>query len=158
MLKIPYLGRPTILLQKRLLKILAKHQIKLRVVYQTFRVGSYFSLKDRTDDMLAGSLVYKFQCLGDPDKAYIGKTKRYLHKRVTEHGRPGSAVYTHTESCSQCNEARETKTLRRAFTTVHRDSSDFHIQILEALYIASERPCLNKQLAGEGRSFMLNVF
>ena len=35
---------------------------------------------------LLANVVYKFQCLRDVDKVYIGKTRRHLATRVKEHG------------------------------------------------------------------------
>ena len=78
--------------------------ITVRVVFTTFKVKNYFSIKCRTPTPLLANVVYKFQCLIDSNKVYIGKTKRHLTTRVKEHGQGPSAIRSHLDDCNQCKE------------------------------------------------------
>ena len=78
--------------------------VNLRVVFQnTRRIKSFFPYKDRFNRSQKSKIVYKASCL-DCDAFYIGKTKRRLHDRKTEHFKaltqigPASAVAEHSIS------------------------------------------------------------
>ena len=59
--------------------------VTLRVVFQnTCRIKSFFPYKDRFNRSQKSKIVYKASCW-DCDAFYIGKTKRRLHDRKTEH-------------------------------------------------------------------------
>ena len=47
---------------------------------------------------------YRFKCLHDVDKVYIGNTKRHLATRVKEHHNANSrcAIHDHVSSCEEC--------------------------------------------------------
>ena len=53
-------------------------------VFQTFKIGNYFSLKCRTPSPLVANAVYKFNCLRDADCSYIGKTERHIVPRESK--------------------------------------------------------------------------
>ena len=154
--KIPYVGNPSLVLKKKLVKIFKKSNIKINVIFSTTKVSSYFSLKDRSNPSLKASVVYHFKCLEDPSLTYIGKTKRYLQTRVTEHSKGDSAIYSHLVNCNTCK--RNSDNLFNQFSVLHNGNSDFDLHILEAFYIFDKRPCLNKQLSTSGMSYNLNVF
>lgn len=97
--KIPYIGNPSLMLKKKLKKLFKKQNIDVNIVFSTTKVGSFFSLKDRTNPFLKASVIYQFKCLGDPSCSYIGKTKRYLQKRIGEHLKGSSAIYSHVTKC-----------------------------------------------------------
>ena len=98
--------------------------------------------------------VYKFQCLRDSNKAYIGKTKRHLTTRVKEHYQGPSAIQNHLDSCNACKEQFSCQ----SFVVIDSGQTDFDITIKEALHIKHHRPWLNKQLHSQGSSFVLNIF
>ena len=116
---------------------------------------NYFSLKDRSHAVLRSSLVYKFQCPDDPGQSYVGKTKRNLKQRVIEHKKSGSAIHTHLIDCNTC---RNSDSFFDSFSVLGQANNDFELRILEALQIMDKRPNINKQLTGNGTSFILNVF
>ena len=153
--KLPYIGYPSLLLKRKISKMFSKRGIMVNVVFSTFKVRNYFSLKDKSSRLLRSCLVYKFQCLDDPNKSYIGKTKRYLNRRIHEHQKPGSAIHNHLLNCESCTCPSG---LESSFSVLVKGNSDFDLQILEALLITDERPSLNKQLASDGVSYVLNVF
>ena len=92
--------------------------------------------------------------MGDPSKSYIGKTKRYLNKRIVEHLKPNSAIGGHISKCNQCN----SQNYVNSFKVIDKAHTDFDLQILEALLITDNRPQLNKQLGNDGTSFKLKIF
>ena len=54
-------------------------------LFSSFKVSNYFSLKSQTPRILTSNVVYKFTCLCDTNLTYIGKTKRHLVVRKSEH-------------------------------------------------------------------------
>ena len=152
--KIPYIGLPSLQLKRKLKKIFKDINIDINIVFSSTKVASYFSLKDRSDAILRSSLVYKFNCLDDPNNTYIGKTKRYLVKRIMEHKSQGSAIFAHLQKCKKCADSD----LFKCFKVLDKANSDFDLQILEAINIKEKSPTLNKQLVKEGSFFLLNIF
>ena len=151
---LPYVGNPSLVLKKKLRNIFKSNNIDVNIVFSSFKVGNYFSLDDKRDQVLKASLIYKFQCLDDPSVTYIGKTKRYLQKRITEHEKNGSAIYNHMGTCGQCKRHG----ISKCFKVLIKGNTDFDLTILEALQIRDKNPSLNKQLTNDGSTFILNVF
>ena len=59
--------------------------LNLKIFFRnTHRIYSLFPYKDRLNRSLKSKVVYKASCW-DCDDFYIGKTKRRLHDRKTEH-------------------------------------------------------------------------
>ena len=104
---------------------------------------------------MRSSIVYQFQCLNDSNCSYIGKTKRYLNKRVSEHRNSNSAIHTHLLTCNSCNNSSN---FLDQFSVIDKANTDFEIQILGALNIFQARPSLNKQLSNNGSSYVLSIF
>ena len=78
--------------------------INIKVAFRTYKVGNYFSLKDRINNFYRNCIVYK-QCPGDLDTEYIGETKRQLFVRIKENIKPtNSAVFSHIEQCKNCQD------------------------------------------------------
>ena len=96
---IPYVGHASDNFKRRILSIFRDLDIKTRVVYKSFRVGNYFSLKNVTPLELRAKVVYHFECSCDRSNSYIGKTKRHLAIRTKEHLRGSSAIFDHTSKC-----------------------------------------------------------
>ena len=152
---IPYVGLPSTVLARKVQQLMKENfGITVRVAFTTFKVKNYFSNKCRTPTPLMANVVYKFQCLIDSNKAYIGKTKRHLTTRVKEHCQGPSAIRSHMDECNVCRE----KVSSESFTIIDSGQTDFDITIKEALYIKSHKPVLNKQLHSQGSSFILNLF
>ena len=102
---IPYIGLPSIIFSWKLKELLKKYYcIDIRIVFTSFKVKNYFSLKSRTPLPLLANVVYKFKCLSNANNIYIGKTIRHLATRVKEHGTSPSpsAVSNHLSSCETC--------------------------------------------------------
>ena len=151
----PYVGLPSVIFGRKLRELFRKYYcIDIRIVFTSFKVKNYFSLKCGTPLPLLANVVYKFQCLRDANQIYIGKTIRHLVTRVKEHSNLKSAIHEHLIACDQCREAISCN----LFTVLDTGRNDFEISIKEALHIKCKQPMLNKQLYSQGASFILNIF
>ena len=158
-LKLPYMGILSTKFGRRIRTILEESfTAKLRVVYQSCKVGRYFGLKDKTPFPYSSNAVYKFTCSEDGDKSYIGVTSRQLFVRVSEHFNPTrlSAVQDHVSGCRSCQQM--TNPIDR-FEVCRICSDSKEAEVAEAMFIQELRPALNKQLGEhKGCSFLLKVF
>ena len=130
--------------------------INYRIVYASFKVKNYFSLKCKSPMSLLANVVYRFKYLHDVDTTYIGKTKRHLATRVKEHGHSNStsAIHDHMSDCKACQSHYSCG----LFQVIDTGSNDLEITIKEALHIKMSKSKLNRQLFCQGSSFVLNVF
>ena len=147
-LVLPYLGLHSDAITRRLKSCVNKFYgfVNLRVVFRTLtrRIKSFFPYKDRFNRSQKSKIVYRASCW-DCDAFYIGKTKRRLHVRKTEHFKAltqighASAVaissghnikWDHFEilACSQC---------------------DLQCKIKETLLIGDLKPALNENVGSE---------
>ena len=160
-ISIPFIGEASIKFGKQIVSLI-KNSYKLDVlpVFTSSKVGDYFSLKCKTPFSFSSNVVYKFSCLRDEGRSYIGQTKRHLVTRVNEHVAlnridPQSEIKNHIYKCSTCHEFKldvnNFKILKHCKTT-------FDTKISEALLIKKFRPKLNKQLMTRGMSYLLKVF
>ena len=83
--KIPYYGRPSRNLQRRIQEQLSKYGIDIRAAFSTTKVSSYFCLKSQCSIFFKAGVVYKFTCSRDEGISYIGETRRQLFTRISEH-------------------------------------------------------------------------
>ena len=86
-LVLPYLGLQSKIASKQMMSCINKFCgcIDLRVIFQsTRRIKSFFPYKDRLSRSQMAKIVYRAACW-DCNDFYIGKTKRRLHDRKTEH-------------------------------------------------------------------------
>ena len=128
--------------------------IDVKVVFSSFKVKNYFSLKCHTPMPLMANVVYQFTCLRDANSTYIGKTIRHLATRVKEHATSSSAIKEHLSSCTTCKDNYSCN----SFKVIDSANSDFEVSIKEALHIKHRNPNLNKKLSTQGMSFMLKIF
>ena len=158
--KIPFIGKPSLLFAKRLARLIQNRMGKMiQVVYETVKVKDSFKLKDNVPKEISSRVVYKFSCPGDPDTAYIGSSNRTLNERVKEHldfKREGSAVSQHITQCQACI----TKGITiNNFVILRRCHDDFETRIVEALLIKRHNPKLNKQFSKScAYSYTLKIF
>ena len=131
-------------------------ELTLRLFIHHLRLKINFSLKCHTPLPLLAKVVYKFQCLHDVDKVYIGKTRRHLATRVKEHrhSTSSSAIRDHLSSCPTCQSEYSSS----SFRVIDTARNDFEVTIKEALHIKNSKPALNRQLFNSGSSFVLNIF
>ena len=86
--------------------------------------------------------------------SYIGKTKRHLITRVTEHRADKSAVGQHLKLCHSCRNSFGID----LFKIISTGRTDLECKIKEALNIKSYNPSLNQNLFQRGSTFLINVF
>ena len=158
-LKIPYVGKPSFDFKNKMKKIILKDfDINIDVVFTSFKVGNYFSLKSYTPKALKSYFVYKFTCLADKTVFYIGKTHRHLCVRAMEHldlKKGKTAITKHIKSCETCISGNIDY---NHFEIFNQCKTKFECVIKEALFIKKLNPAINKQLHNSGSSFPLNVF
>ena len=79
---IPYLGLPSMVYGRKIREQFKSFfGIDVKIVFKSIKVKDCFSLKCQTPLPLLANVVYRFKCLHDIDKVYIGKTKRHLATR-----------------------------------------------------------------------------
>ena len=86
---LPYLGLQSNQVAKRLKSCVYKFYscVNLKIVFQSTRcIKSFFPYKDRINRSQQSRVIYRANCW-DCNGFYIGKTKRRLHDRKTEHFR-----------------------------------------------------------------------
>ena len=160
-LHVPFIGKPSYAFSKQVSALLgAQFDIDVNVVYNTLKVGSFFSLKSRTPKSLISRVVYKFTCLGDPGIAYIGVCNRFVIERVREHvaywRKSPTAVGKHIAKCQTC---QQTELSLDHFNVLKVCREKFDAKIFEALFIKRLNPRINRQMfANKGAGFTLRIF
>ena len=85
---IPFIGKPTEVLGKRLINIgksINPHIHVQPIQRPSPAISRYFPIKDPIPKLLNSNIVYKINC-NECDASYIGKTNRQAYKRFQEHG------------------------------------------------------------------------
>ena len=154
---IPYIRKVSEKFSKKIRAIFEDIGVKIRMAYNTQKVGKYFSLKDSVNDMYQSCVVYKFKCPGDLDNQYIGETERQLFVRIKEHATPSnSAVFRHIENCKFCKNCNN---IFDCFNIVKKCISYNELLSTEALFIKKLQPNLNNQLGPDkGSRVSINIF
>ena len=158
-LRIPYFGKCSTKFARCLSVIISSHfSVQVKIVYTTFKVKSYFSLKCCSPYYLSTFVVYHFKGIGDscPDN-YVGYTIRHLYARAGEHlnlkAKQSSEIKDHLRHCAGCKNATY-----KNFDILHRCRSETHCKLFEAFAIKKLRPSLNKQLFAQGASKILHIW
>ena len=152
-MSIPYLGKISENYRKKLIKMYKKIDVNVTIVFHTYKIKNFFSLKSKTPKMMKSSLVYNFQCREDPSSQYIGKTKRRFHQRVKEHATTNTAISVHLNECQDCQNNYNSN-----FKIIYQGRTDFEISVVEALSILEVRPNLNKTISSNGNTYFLKIF
>ena len=139
-----------------------KFSVKVRVVYSTFKIESYFVLKCFSPLYLSSNVVYRFDCASDScTDSYIGYTSRHLFESCEEEHlnmkkTQQSEVKDHIKHCNTCKTSD--LSVSTAFTVLRHCKSEIHARLFEAFCIKRFRPTLNKQLYAQGASKILHVW
>ena len=157
--KVPYIGSASKQFTKSLSELVYREfGLKFRVVYDTFKINSYFKLKTKTPHALCSNVVYQFRCSCDTNLAYVGMTTRHLAARACEYlvlaGPQKSAIKEHIRACAICCEEKYTV---NSFQ-IKSCHTEYETKIQEALLIKKLNPKSNKQLYAKGASFLLSIF
>ena len=157
--KIPYFGPSSHIFKSKIISLFNTYLFtSITPVFSSFKVSNYFSLKSQTPRILTSNVVYKFTCLCDTNLTYIGKTKRHLVVRKSEHlefesKEPKSEIKEHLKKCLVCRGANIDN-----FEIIKKCKSDFDTKVNEALFIRKENPSLNKNLFNSGSLYTLKVY
>ena len=160
LIKIPFIGEQSYTLSKRIKNIIeSANNCKVRIIFSSFKIRNYFSLKAKTPYHLLSNVVYKFTCQCDTETTYIGKTKRHLIIRGMEHLAlsnvySNSEVKSHLKTCNACYSNMSIDN----FKIIKKCSNNFTSIIHEALLIRKLSPSLNKQIFTNGQLYTLKIF
>ncbi len=159
---VPYFGKSSRSFADNISKIISrKFPVKVRIVYSTFKVKSYFVLKCFSPLYLSSNIVYRYNCMSDScTDSYIGYTGRHLFERCDEEhlnlkSSKQSEIKDHIRNCSAC---KCSNLSFRVFSVVRRCRNEVHAKLFEAFAIKRFRPTLNKQLFAMGASKILHVW
>ena len=155
-IKIPFIGRDSILYGRRLKRLLLKEKYpEFRVAYETTKVQDSFKLKDDVQKEIRSKIVYRYQCPGDQEVQYIGYTKRSLRERVLEHRREALAIRDHASTCLHC---KNRGISIDDFEVIKRCRTKTEAMVNEAFMIKKYNPRLNRQLVKPGQTHTLRIF
>ena len=155
-LKVPFIGKSSIMYAKKLRKLFSSMKADVRVVYSTTKVLDSFQLKDPVPKELRPKVVYQFTCRGDPDTTYVGFTNRTLKERFKEHVSGGTSISDHIANCKPCQDQGVTLD---DFTILRKCRRKEDTSVHEALIITEKNPVLNRQLVKPGgKQFTLQIF
>ena len=116
-------------------------------LFLIIHAGSFFPYKDRFSRSQRSKVVYKAGCW-DCDSFYVGKTKRRLHDRKTEHFKAltqdchASALADHVISTGHNIKWDH-------FEIIATGKSDLQCKIKETLLISELKPSLNENVGSE---------
>jgi Reverse transcriptase (RNA-dependent DNA polymerase) len=143
--KLPYIGFVSNLTNQKIRNIVSKYcvGIDVKLIFVSFKSGSYFSLKDPLPKCLQSGVIYKFVCAGC-NACYIGESSRHLKTRIDEHlGKDKSShIYKHLQASDDCK--RQCSDL--CFSVLDEAPTDFQRKLKEAMFIQWLKPNLNAQL------------
>ena len=108
---------------------------------------NFFPYKDRLNRSLGSKVVYKASCW-DFDDCYIGKTKRRLHDRKTEHFK---ALTSNSHSSAIADHMTQPghRIKWDHFDILATGQSGIHCKIKETLLIPDLKPALNENVGSE---------
>ena len=160
--KVPYFGKCSRTFANDITNLISrKFPIKIRIVFSTLKVKSYFVLKCFSPVYLSSNVVYRFNCMSEScTDSYIGYTSRHLYERCDEEHlnfktKKQSEVKDHVMHCLSC---KESKLSFRVFSVLRHCRSETHAKLFEAFCIKRFHPTLNKQLFAQGASKILHIW
>ena len=143
--KLPFLGHTSKIMSSKIKGLIDKFckDVDVRIIFETFKINSLFSTKDKTPENLRSHVVYKFSCAGC-NATYIGETHRHLLTRVNEHlfTDENSSVFKHLNKNPACKQICDTS----CFSLLDKARTKFQLGIKESIYVNRLNPTLNKQI------------
>ena len=141
---LPYIGKFSDFAKKKINKLISKfcnQNLQIRLVFNTCKLKSYFSNKDRLPNMFMSFVIYHFQCTGC-NSAYVGRTHVHYDTRCEQHLKTdvNSSIYKHINVKQCCN-----KSDKKSFKIIDRANTDYELAIKEAMHINWLKPDLNTQ-------------
>ena len=149
-----YLGLQSNQISKRLKSCIYQFYscVNLKIIFQnTCRIKSFFPYKDRLNRSQRSNVVYK-ACCWDCNNFYIGKTKRQLHDRKTEHFKSltkndhSSAIANHVAATGRSIKWDH-------FEILPSGKTDYHCNIKKKSFIQDLKPAFNVNISSEKLMF-----
>ena len=156
-ISLPYLGPESDILKRSIKKCLASVSMAIEpiIIFKSSRkIADYFPFKDKHPHNKRSRVVYQATCL-DCSGKYVGKTKKRLFDRQTEHFK--SLTQPNNYQSSVADHVRKTgHTIDwDNFTILTYGKTDLHCKIKETLLIQKTSPELNGNECSE-RLFLFN--
>ena len=140
--------------QSKVRKICSEYckNIKVKIIFDTCKLSSFFSAKDSLPVSYLSNLVYKFTC-GGCEATYIGETAKCFQVRANEHLHTdkNSAVYKHLRSHPHCRQQCSVDNFEVLVSA--KFYSDRKVK--EAILIKQQNPIFNKQLRHQNVSIIV---
>ena len=161
LLYVPFFGRSSVRFGRNLTNIITeKFNVRVKVVYSTFKLKSYFRLKSLSPFYLLSNVVYQYKCMNDScSDSYVGYTARHLYERCNEHlhisSKGQSEIKNHIRQCIACQGLCADFT---DFTILRKCKNTIDCKFFEAFAIKRLQPSLNKQMFAKGASKILHVW
>ena len=107
-----------------------KENFNIKLVFNSFKLKSYFSYKDSIPNDLKSSLVYKFTC-STCSSNYIGETFLHFNTRTEEHMKKDnkSHISKHLHSIATCFDSYNSL----CFKIVDKANSKFDLKIKRSI-------------------------
>ena len=157
--RLPFIGKCSTVFSRSLCSLVKDtFDVKLRTSYTVVKLQTLFQLKSPTPLRFLSNVVYRYDCVSNPDLFYIGQTSRHLKERAQEHldySDKESAVAAHILSCQPC---KNTNLTVQNFKVLKKCRTKFEAKIFEALCIQKLHPTLNTQVQSDGSGYLLKVF
>ena len=150
---LPYYKKASDHFGKSIVKFFKSKNVIVNIVFKSVKLGSCFSLKDKTPFLLKSNVVYEFQCPVAQDR-YIGKTTRHLITRIKEHLSANSMLYDHFLIC---NCKSNLINVCKQFHILSTGSYNYDVKIKESFLILKNRPSLNVHV-NQGSEFTIKIF
>ena len=134
-IKLPYIGEFSKTVKTKidkLIKNFCKDNVKVRLIFTSFKISSYFSTKDVTPKCFMSNVVYKFLCARCND-CYVGRTHVYFNRRQHEHYETdlNSAIHKHFSENQNCKIANDFN----SFSILDYASTKYELSLQEAMHI-----------------------
>ena len=143
--KLPYVGEMSNNIKHKLKIICERYckDIEVNIAFQSYKIGSVFSTKDKLGNMSKPMTVYKF-CCARCNSCYIGETTKVASVRANEHlfSDKLSAVHKHLLSNPECKAVSDIS----CFSAIDHAETQFQLKIKQSFHINWENPVLNKQM------------
>ena len=141
---LPYIGHYSNFAKckiNKLVKQFCKKELQIRLVFNTCKLKSYFSNKDRLPKAFTSSVIYEFNFAGC-NSSYVGRTHCHFDSRREQHLKTdrNSSIYKHINSNENCK-----KSNKNSFKILDRGNTDYTLAIKEGMYIKWNEPNLNSQ-------------
>ena len=126
----------------KLCKGFCEESFNIKLVFNSFKIKSYFLYKDPIPNDLKSFLIYKFPC-ASCSSSYIGETCRHFETRVEEHIKKDnkSHIFKYLHSNTTCFDSYNSL----CFKIIDKSNSKFDLKIKETLHINWRKPNLNAQ-------------